>query len=336
MPSVRSLTRLRRYPILPCVRYLQLSAVELARLIRAKELSARDVVGAHLAQIERVNPRVNAIVTLVADRAMERARAADEALARGAAVGPLHGLPIAHKDLQPTKGIRTTFGSPIYKDFVPAEDSLLVERLRARRRDRDRQDEHAGVRRRIADVQPGVRLDAESVRPDEDLRRQQRRRRGRARVRHAADRRRQRHGRLAPQPRQLLQRRRSAAVAGPRAGLAGGDGVVDAERRRPDGAQRRGRRADAERDRRSRSPVADRARATRRRVRGAARPRLQRRARRLVDAISAGCRSIRASGTAVERAARACSNRSAASSRTPSPTSPTSTRCSRRCERWRS
>src|SRR5580765_3404672 len=108
----------------------QLSAVELARLIRAKTLSAREVVGAHLAQIERVNPGVNAIVTLVADQAMERARLADEDLAHGRDVGPLHGLPIAHKDLQPTRGIRTTFGSPIYRDFVPSEDSLLVERLR--------------------------------------------------------------------------------------------------------------------------------------------------------------------------------------------------------------
>jgi amidase len=109
----------------------QLSAVEMARLIREKQLSAREVLAAHLAQIERVNPKVNAIVTLVADRAMDRARAADEALARGEAVGPLHGLPIAHKDLQPTRGIRTTFGSPLYKDFVPAEDSLLVERVAA-------------------------------------------------------------------------------------------------------------------------------------------------------------------------------------------------------------
>jgi amidase len=106
------------------------SAVELARLLRAKELSARDVVGAHLAQIERVNPGVNAIVTLVAEQAMERARLADEDLAHGRDVGPLHGLPIAHKDLQPTSGIRTTFGSSIYKDFVPSDDSLLVDRLR--------------------------------------------------------------------------------------------------------------------------------------------------------------------------------------------------------------
>ena len=106
------------------------SAVELARLIRAGELSARDVVGAYLTQIERVNPGLNAIVTLVAEQAMARARIADDEFARGRDVGPLHGLPIAHKDLQPTKGIRTTFGSPIYKDFVPAEDSLTVERLR--------------------------------------------------------------------------------------------------------------------------------------------------------------------------------------------------------------
>jgi len=109
----------------------RLSAVEMARLVRAKEISARELLAAHLTRIERVNPKVNAIVTLVADQALERARAADEAQARGQAIGPLHGLPIAHKDLQPTKGIRTTFGSPIYKDFLPAEDSLLVERLRA-------------------------------------------------------------------------------------------------------------------------------------------------------------------------------------------------------------
>src|SRR5439155_2531932 len=63
-------------------------------------------------------------------QAMERARLADETMARGGEVGPLHGLPIAHKDLQPTKGVRTTFGSPVFRDFVPAEDSLLVERLR--------------------------------------------------------------------------------------------------------------------------------------------------------------------------------------------------------------
>ena len=107
-----------------------LNAVDLARRIRAKELSAREVVAAHLDQIERVNPAVNAIVTVVAERAMAAAHRADEELARGHLLGPLHGLPIAHKDLQATEGIRTTFGSPIYKDFVPAQSSLLVERTR--------------------------------------------------------------------------------------------------------------------------------------------------------------------------------------------------------------
>jgi amidase len=107
-----------------------LSAVEMARLVRAKQLSARELLAAHLERIAAVNPEVNAIVTLVAERALESAFRADEAMAHGEAIGPLHGLPIAHKDLQPTAGIRTTFGSPIYRDCVPAEDSLLVARIR--------------------------------------------------------------------------------------------------------------------------------------------------------------------------------------------------------------
>ena len=106
-------------------------ATEQARRIRAKELSAREVMEAHLTQIDRVNPAVNAIVTLLPERAMDGARAADGALAHGAVVGPLHGLPIAHKDLFLTKGIRTTYGSRIYADFVPDQDMLIVERMRA-------------------------------------------------------------------------------------------------------------------------------------------------------------------------------------------------------------
>jgi len=107
-----------------------LTAVELARVLRAKEVSAREVVAAHLDRIDRANPSLNAIVTRVDEIAMARAAKADEAIARGADVGPLHGLPVAHKDLQITKGIRTTFGSPIYRDFVPAEDARIVERIR--------------------------------------------------------------------------------------------------------------------------------------------------------------------------------------------------------------
>jgi amidase len=105
-------------------------ATDLARLIRSKQLSAQEVMEAHLAQIERVNPKVNAIVTLLPEQALAQARAADEALARGETAGLLHGLPIAHKDLVNTKGIRTTSGSPIFKDFVPEEDALIVEHLK--------------------------------------------------------------------------------------------------------------------------------------------------------------------------------------------------------------
>ena len=107
-----------------------LTATELALKIRSGEISAVETMEAHFAQIEKVNPQVNAIVTLLPEMAMEEARKADEKLERGEEVGPLHGLPVAHKDLVQTKGIRTTFGSLVYQDFVPEEDALLVERLR--------------------------------------------------------------------------------------------------------------------------------------------------------------------------------------------------------------
>jgi amidase len=108
-----------------------LTATELVRRLRRKDLSAREVLEAHLHQIERVNPKVNAIVTLVAEQAREQARRVDESAARGEFLGPLHGLPIAHKDLVETKGIRTTFGSPIFKDYVPDSNALLVDRIQA-------------------------------------------------------------------------------------------------------------------------------------------------------------------------------------------------------------
>jgi len=107
-----------------------LTATELAHLIHTKQLSAREVMEAHLVQIAQVNPKVNAIVTLLPDLAMAGAKQADEHLARGEPIGPLHGLPIAHKDLVATKGIRTTQGSPIFKDHVPDFDELLIERLK--------------------------------------------------------------------------------------------------------------------------------------------------------------------------------------------------------------
>src|SRR5262245_19517530 len=109
----------------------ELSAIELASRIRRKQVSAREVMTAHLARIERVNPQVNAIVTLVAERAMADAARADEAAAKGGALGVLHGLPVAHKDLFDTAGIRTTKGSRIYRENVPERDAVIVTRVRA-------------------------------------------------------------------------------------------------------------------------------------------------------------------------------------------------------------
>jgi amidase len=104
-------------------------AVDMAGAIRAKKLSAREVMQAHLEQIRRVNAIVNAVVTLVdEDRLMAQAAAADEALAHGKWLGPLHGLPVAVKDLHETNGIRTTYGSPLHKDKVPDFDCRVVQR----------------------------------------------------------------------------------------------------------------------------------------------------------------------------------------------------------------
>jgi amidase len=108
-----------------------LSARELTRRIRARELSAREVTEAHLARIEAVNPRVNAVVTLTAERALREAAAADRLLAAGAEPPPLHGLPVAHKDTHETAGVRTTSGSPLLADNVPVRDELVIERMRA-------------------------------------------------------------------------------------------------------------------------------------------------------------------------------------------------------------
>jgi amidase len=104
-------------------------AVDMVEAIRSKKLSAREVMQAHLKQINQVNSKVNAVVTLVPeDRLMAEAAAADEALAHGEWLGLLHGLPVAVKDLHETHGIRTTYGSPLHRDNVPDFDCRVVER----------------------------------------------------------------------------------------------------------------------------------------------------------------------------------------------------------------
>src|SRR3989442_1192128 len=107
-------------------------ASRLAALIRQRKVSPLEVTQAVLAQIERVNAKVNAYCTVAAKTALADARKATSAVTRRSArLGPLHGVPVSIKDLTPTRGIRTTFGSKIYEHHVPTEDGLVVERLRA-------------------------------------------------------------------------------------------------------------------------------------------------------------------------------------------------------------
>jgi Asp-tRNA(Asn)/Glu-tRNA(Gln) amidotransferase A subunit family amidase len=109
-----------------------LSATEQAALIRRKKVSPVEIVDALLARIDTLNPRLNAFVLINADQARREAKAAERTLGkRGATPGPLHGVPFGVKDLVVTKGVRTTFGTPLYRDNVPTEDAPIVERLRA-------------------------------------------------------------------------------------------------------------------------------------------------------------------------------------------------------------
>jgi amidase len=107
-----------------------LPAVTLTRMLRTKELSAAELLAACLDRIERLDPALNAIVTLVAERARTAAEAADKAAARGDFLGPLHGMPIAIKDNADTAGIRTTYGSPLMAENVPVRDSAYVAALK--------------------------------------------------------------------------------------------------------------------------------------------------------------------------------------------------------------
>jgi aspartyl-tRNA(Asn)/glutamyl-tRNA(Gln) amidotransferase subunit A len=101
-------------------------------MIRARKVSPVEVVNAVLARIDKINPALNAYVTLADEQARREARAAERALTRrSATLGPLHGVPFAVKDLVVTRGVRTTFGTPLYRDNVPTEDAPIVARLRA-------------------------------------------------------------------------------------------------------------------------------------------------------------------------------------------------------------
>ncbi|MBO0713409.1 MAG: hypothetical protein J2P59_01545, partial [Acidimicrobiales bacterium] len=107
-----------------------LPSVELLALLERGELSSRELLDTYLDRLDRHNKAINAIVTLDAERARQRAREADEARAHGESWGPLHGLPVTVKDVFETDGLRTTAGSPDLADYVPDRDAVLVGRLR--------------------------------------------------------------------------------------------------------------------------------------------------------------------------------------------------------------
>ena len=110
---------------------VMMNAIELARAIQSRQVSCVEVMSAYLHHIGRINPQVNAIVSLQdPDDLMKQARERDDALAHGRCMGWMHGFPQAIKDLSATKGIRTTQGSPILEDFVPQEDAIYVERIK--------------------------------------------------------------------------------------------------------------------------------------------------------------------------------------------------------------
>ena len=110
---------------------VKLDAVALSSAIKSRRVSCVEVMAAYLDHIDRFNPRVNAIVSLQSrDDLLTQATSRDQQLARGEYLGSMHGFPLAVKDLEPTKGIRTTLGSPLFKNFVPKTDSIVVERMK--------------------------------------------------------------------------------------------------------------------------------------------------------------------------------------------------------------
>lgn len=108
-----------------------LSAIEMAEAIRTKQFSPVEIMDAILRRIELLNPKVNAYCTIVAESALKQATEAEAMVMRGEEIGPLHGVPVSIKDMIFTKGIRTTAGSKIYENFIPQQDAIVVERLKA-------------------------------------------------------------------------------------------------------------------------------------------------------------------------------------------------------------
>ena len=145
-------------------------ATELLSLISCGEVSSTELTELYLARIEEIDPKLNAYVTVTPEIALEQAAKADEATARGESLGPLHGLPISLKDLQMTKGIRTTGGSLAYKDRVPDANGTERSAHLGRGRCRTREDKLSGIRTPRRHRESTRQILLESVEPGTDLR----------------------------------------------------------------------------------------------------------------------------------------------------------------------
>ncbi len=216
---------------------VMMDALPLGRALRAKQLSCVEVMNAYLDHIDRFNPKVNAIISMRERKELiAEAAQRDEQLRRGEDMGPLHGMPQAIKDLAATKGIPHHARLADLQGHDPGRRCADRRARAQRRRDPDRQDQRAGIRPRLADLQSGVRPDAQRLRPDQDVRRIERRRGGRAGAAHAAGRRRQRSRWLAAQSRRLQQRARLPHLLRPRAASPRGPLPDRPERQGTDGA----------------------------------------------------------------------------------------------------
>ena len=118
-------------PSQPPPELTQLALVDAMAMLRRKAVSPVELARAFLARIERWNPALNAFITVTAEQALQQARQAETEISRGHWRGPLHGIPLALKDLIDTAGIRTTAGSAVFKDRIPSEDAEVVRRLKA-------------------------------------------------------------------------------------------------------------------------------------------------------------------------------------------------------------
>ena len=193
----------------------KMTAVEAVARLKKKEITPLELVEASAQRIAEVEPAVNAMPTLCLERARDHAK---KVMAGGAAceaageAGWLAGLPVSIKDLNDVAGVRTTYGSPIFADHVPAKSHPLVERIERKGGDRDGQVEHARVRCRRQHLQRGVRPHAQSLEHLADLRRLDRRRFGVGGDRRGLAGARLRPRRLAAPARHLLLDRRHPAV----------------------------------------------------------------------------------------------------------------------------